>query len=364
MKGVILVGGEGTRLRPLTVNRPKSMVPIANEPFLARMIRYLKAGGIDEIILAMGYLPDRIRAYFGEGESLGVRLVYSVEESPLGTAGAVKLAAPYIGGETCFVFNGDVLTDLDLDALLRFHRARRAQVTIALSPVDNPSIYGVVETATDGRIRRFIEKPPPEEVTTNLINAGTYVMEPEVLDRIPPGEFYMYEHGVFPGLLEAGAPLYAFASDCYWIDIGTPAKYLSVNQDLLEGRVRRHGEAVRPPGPGTVIDREAEVRGPVVLGADCRIEAGARLIGPSALSDGCVVERGATVEASVLWEGARAGAGAVARGAILGRRTILRGQVLDGAVIGDEAVVEADNILAAGARLWPGAHLPPRTITF
>lgn len=223
MKGVILVGGEGTRMRPLTCNTAKAMLPVLNQPFLGHMIRYLREGGINDIIFALCYLPDNIKRYFGDGSQFGVKLTYVVEESPLGTAGGVKNAAAYLD-DLFFVFNGDIVTDIDLRAMLSFHRRRKAKATIALTPVEDPSHYGVVETNAQGRVKRFIEKPPREEATTNMINAGIYILDPQVLNDVPPRTFFMFERHLFPLLLEKGVPIYGFPCDAYWIDMGTPGK--------------------------------------------------------------------------------------------------------------------------------------------
>lgn len=234
MKAVLLVGGEGTRLRPLTCNTVKAMVPVANKPFLEHIIAYLSSHGVDEIVVTLCYLPDRIRDYFGDGRRFGVKMDYVREESPLGTAGAVKNAAAHLDS-TFVVLNGDIFTGLDLSNMIVAHRYRGAEATIALTPVDNPTAYGVVEMEQTGRVRRFVEKPPPDQVTSNLINAGTYVLEPCVLEEIPAGMPCMFEHHVFPGLLQRRAAFYGYVSSTYWLDIGTPEKYRKLNCDLVAG---------------------------------------------------------------------------------------------------------------------------------
>ena len=224
MIAVILVGGEGTRLRPLTYTTPKPMLPIANRPFLEHQVAHLRAHGIDRIVLACGYRPDAIRAHFG------AELEYVVEPEPLGTGGAIAYAARALT-ETFVVANGDVLTDLDLSALVRFHRDREARMTLALHPVDDPSRYGVVVTAADGAVTAFVEKPPPGAAAASTINAGTYVVEPEVLGLVPQGRAVSVEYEVFPLLVGAG--LYALSSDGYWRDIGTPESYLAANLERM-----------------------------------------------------------------------------------------------------------------------------------
>ena len=235
MKAVILAGGEGTRLRPLTLQVPKPVVPIANVPFLGYQLNLLHRHGISEAILSLGYRPDKIEAVLGDGSRFRTRLRYVVERSPLGTAGAFKNAEPLLDGPAV-VFNGDILCDFDLTEMLRSHRRRSAVATLALTRVDNPSAYGLVETGEDGRITRFLEKPGLDQVTCNTINAGLYVLEPEVLKTIPVGVNTSFERAVFPGLLASGQAVYAYISPGYWMDIGTPQKYLQAHRDILQGR--------------------------------------------------------------------------------------------------------------------------------
>ena len=235
MKAVILVGGQATRLRPLTSNAPKAMLPVLNIPFLEYVIRYLSKHRIKDIILAQGYLAQPIESYLGDGSRLGVKLTYVVEDTPLETAGAVKNAEKYLG-ETCLMLNGDIFSDLDITAMIEHHRERKAKATIALTPVDDPTSYGLVETGARGRISQFLEKPSRSQVTTNMINAGTYLLEPEILAQIPPQTKVSIEREVFPLLLEQGKPVYAYPSSAYWMDTGTPEKYLRLHRDLLSGK--------------------------------------------------------------------------------------------------------------------------------
>jgi len=278
---VVLVGGEGTRLRPLTYTTPKPMLPIANRPFLEHQVAHLRAHGIDRIVLACGYRPDAIRAHFG------AELEYVVEPEPLGTGGAIAHAARALT-ETFVVANGDVLTDLDLTALVRFHRDRDARMTLALHPVDDPSRYGVVVTAADGAVTAFVEKPAPGTAAASTINAGTYVVEPDVLGLIPEGRAVSVEYEVFPLLVGAG--LYARSSAGYWRDIGTPESYLAANLERMPA-----GGLV---DPSAQVDPHATVTGSVV-GPGCRVEAGATVTG-SVLLAGAVVAAGRTVENLVM----------------------------------------------------------------
>jgi mannose-1-phosphate guanylyltransferase len=280
---VVLVGGEGTRLRPLTYTTPKPMLPIANRPFLEHQVEHLRAHGVDRIVLACGYKPDAIRAHFGS------ELEYVVEPKPLGTGGAIAYAAREAAiSETFVACNGDVLTDLDLTALVAFHRDRRARMTIALHPVDDPSRYGVVATDDDGAVTAFIEKPPPGSTPVRTINAGTYVAEPDVLDLIPPGNAVSVEYDVFPRLVGDG--LYALADEGAWRDIGTPESFLGANLERMP--------------PGGLVDSTADVDPTAsversVVGPDCRIGARAR-VRESVILAGALVAEGMTVDNQVV----------------------------------------------------------------
>lgn len=370
MKAVILVGGQGTRLRPLTVTVPKPMLAVANRPFLEHTLEYLKGQGIDDIILSMGYRSDVIERHFGDGTGYGVNLTFVVEASPLGTAGGVKNVAHLLSGPFV-VFNGDILTDLDLRAMIAFHQRRGAMATISLTPVDDPTAYGLVETGADGRVHRFLEKPRPEDITTNLINAGTYILEPEVLDLIPEGKYHLFERGVFPDLLARRDPIFGFRSDSYWIDIGTPSKYLTVNRDILLGRIERLraglglANGIRL-GQGVVVDPTATVTGPAILGDGVRIEAGARISGPVAIGEGCTIGPGGTVEEAILWPGVRLGARVKVNGSILGRDVTVEDDstVHGGSIVADGCSIGRENRLDREIRVWPSRSIPPNTLSF
>ncbi|MFH1002945.1 MAG: NDP-sugar synthase [Chloroflexota bacterium] len=327
LRAVILVGGEGTRLRPLTHYLPKPMVPVLNRPFLEHIIAHLKTGGVEHITLAMGYLPEAIRTYLGKDTRLGVPLSYTVEESPLGTAGAVKNAEPHLD-DTFIVLNGDIFTDLNLSDMLAYHRRQGARATIALTRVDDPTPFGVVETGDDGRVRRFIEKPPADQVTSHWINAGIYVLEPEVLQPVPAGRHYMFERGLFPLLLEQGTPIYGYPHRGYWLDMGTPEKYLRLNRDLLLGRATSpllgwlKGNEVSC-GEATTIPASARVTGPVLIGPRCRIGERVRLKGPVVIGADCRVDEAASIEAAVLWDEVSIGAGARLKQGVVSRGTVI-----------------------------------------
>jgi mannose-1-phosphate guanylyltransferase len=328
VRAVILVGGEGTRLRPLTLVTPKQMLPVAGRPMIERVVEHLAGHGITEVVLALGYRPDAFLAAYPDGHCRGVALRYAVEPEPLDTAGAVAFAARQAGiDETFVVVNGDVLTGLDVTALIDFHRVRGGTGTIALTPVEDPSVYGVVPTHPDGRVVAFIEKPPIDEAPTNLINAGTYVLERSVLDLIPRGRRVSIEREVFPALVGMDG-LYAMASAADWIDAGVPATYLAANLARAMGCV----------GAGTWIHDEAVVSG-------------------SVLGDGVVVDAGARVEDSLLLDGVRVGAGALVRGSIVGPRASIgqRATVSDLSVIGYDVIV-GDDQQVCGERVSSAAR--------
>jgi mannose-1-phosphate guanylyltransferase len=331
MRAVILVGGFGTRLRPLTLSTPKQMLLLAGRPMIEWVVAGLGARGVDEVVLALGYRPDAFTEAYGDGTIAGVPVHYAVEPEPMDTAGAIGFAARSVGIDETFVaVNGDVITDLDLEALVGLHRQRGAAGTIALTPVEDPSRYGVVPIGPDGRVEAFIEKPPRDEAPSNWINAGTYVLEPSVLERIPATGRTSIERAVFPAMVEAGE-LFALQSDAYWVDAGTPASYLQVAIDLVAGR---WGDRTVPAiDPTAQVDDGARVEDSVVS-AGCRVGPGARLV-RSMLLPGAQVAEGALVEDSIVGTGAVVGAGAAVR---------------DHTVVGPDARVDAGATLA-GARL-------------
>lgn len=370
MKAVILVGGLGTRLRPLTCNTPKPMIPLVNRPFLEFLIENLRDQGIDVVILAVQYLADRFRQALGDGSRLGVELHIVEEPEPRGTAGAVKNLEHLLDGST-FVFNGDVVTDLDLQAMLRYHREQHSKLTISLTPVEDPSAYGLVETDGSGRVRRFVEKPRHDDMTTNMINAGTYIIEPDVFRYVPPNQYYMFERGLFPVILQTGDPMYGYASRAYWTDIGKPQSYLEVHQDILIGKVRYRfrGEQIadRVWVEGDAdIHPSAQIVGPVVFGHGVKVKQGASIIGPTVIGSGCVIEPEATIESSVLWGNNQVGTGAVLRTCLIGQGNAIGRQVhiTDGAVVSDGCVIGPENRLERGIRIWPETHLADGAISF
>lgn len=329
-KAVILVGGEGTRMRPLTNGIPKPMLPVLNHPFLEHTIRYLRKYGITEIILASSYLPEAIKEHFGDGRHYGVRLHYTLEDSPLGTAGAVKNAEEYLDS-TFAVLNGDIFTSLDISAMYAFHQKKKATATIALTWVENPCAFGVVETDNNGRINQFTEKPAPDEVTTNWINAGVYLLEPEVLQQVPKNTHYMFERGLFPRLLELGKTMCGYRFRGRWLDMGTWEKYLCLNCDLLIADdkptfIGSPGENGLYCAEDAVIDASVQVDGPAVIASRSYLGPQVCLKGPVVIGPDCTIGNGAVLEEAVLWHGVTIGEGAVLKKCVVGNDTEVRPQ--------------------------------------
>lgn len=332
MKAVILAGGLGTRMRPLTNHLPKPLLPIVNVPFLERMVRWLAEHGVDQVLLSTGYLPGMIEDHFQNNPVTGVDVRCIVEDRPLGTGGGIRLASQGLH-ETFLALNGDVLTDLDVTAAVRLHRERNALITIVLAPVADPTQYGVAEVDASARIERFLEKPAPDQVRSNLINAGVYVIEPEALQEIPLDTPHSLERQLFPSLLDRGGTLCGYdIGTAYWLDIGTPAKYLQANFEVLAGTMKARilGPAAGPDiwcGPATRIAEPACITGPVAIGRECNVGADAT-IGPRVvLGDRVTVAGSASVRESVIWSGTTIGSGATVAGAILGHNC----QVMPGA---------------------------------
>jgi mannose-1-phosphate guanylyltransferase len=328
MKAIVLVGGFGTRLRPLTLSTPKQMLPVVNRPMIERVVEGLGAGGVTDAVLSLGYRPDAFIDRYPSGECAGVRLQYAVEPEPLDTAGAIRFAALHAKlDDTFIVVNGDVITDLDLRQLVALHRARRAEATIHLVPVDDPSRYGVVPTDDDGLVRGFIEKPPRDQAPTNWINAGSYVLEPSLIDRIAGGRKVSIERETFPALV-ADRSLYALRADVYWVDAGTPATYLEVNLDLLDGK---RGAAETGVHPRASIASNAKVLRSVI-GSGVTVGADAEII-DSVVMSGARVQDHAVVRDSIVGVGAvvSVGAAVTALSVIGDLQTVEPGSSLEGA---------------------------------
>jgi mannose-1-phosphate guanylyltransferase len=367
MQAVVLVGGQGTRLRPLTYDIPKSLVPLRNRPFMGYMLDFLRAAGLDGAVLSLGYLPDPIQAYLCDKQDLvGFSVDYAVEDHALGTAGGIKNAEKYLEDDTLVVVNGDVLTGMDLSRTIQVHKASDALATIVLTSVEDPTAYGLVEVDHEMLVHRFIEKPAADEVTTNLVNAGVYVLEPEVLAMIPAGREVSIEREIFPELQESGR-LRAHITSSYWRDIGTPRSYLAASHDVLSGAVGAHeGFEYQDVDPSVECGKNVRLLPPVSIAEGCRISDLATIGGRSSLGKGCVVGEGAVVEGSILLDGAEVEAGAVVRGSVIGPRArvgnnaIVRGL----SVLGAGCVVGEGNVLDQGIRVNPGVVVSPRSLSF
>jgi mannose-1-phosphate guanylyltransferase / phosphomannomutase len=368
VKAVIMAGGEGTRLRPLTSNQPKPLMPLANRPMMEHVVRLLKDHGFDDIVVTLAFLPQSIRTYFGDGSEFGVRMVYATEETPLGTAGSVRNASEELT-EPFLVISGDVLTDIDLSEVVRFHEDRRAVATLALKSMENPLEFGIVITREDGSIERFLEKPTWGQVFSDTVNTGIYVCNPEIFDYIPDGEQVDFSSDVFPRLLGDGKPLYGFVADGYWEDVGTLEAYLRVHQDVLDGRVSisvpgfRAGEGVWM-GEGAEIDPAARIDGPAVIGDYCRIEAGARLREYTVLGNNVMVRSDGHLHRTVVHDNAYLGHGVRLRGTIISRSSDLRAHVRceEGVVIGDNCFVGDHAVVNQGVKVYPFKTVEPGAV--
>jgi len=359
MKAIIMAGGEGSRLRPLTCGRPKPMVPVLNRPVMEHIVDLLKEHGFTDIGVTLQYQPEAIRDHFGNGAEYGVNLRYFVEETPLGTAGSVKNAAAFLD-ETFLVISGDALTDLDLARAVEFHKWQGALATLILTRVAVPLEYGVVITSDDGRITQFLEKPGWGEVFSDTVNTGIYVLEPEVLDYFAPGQKFDFSKDLFPLLLRENRPLYGLALPGYWCDIGNLQQYLEAHHDALSGKVKikMPGEEVLPGvrvEEGVFISPSASIEGPALIGANCQLGAGARVEPFSVLGRGCLVRDGASIKRSVLWNNVYVGSGAAMRGAVVGSRVQVQAKagIYEGAVVGDDSIIRENSLLKPDVKLWP-----------
>jgi len=354
-----MAGGEGTRLRPLTSNAPKPMMTLVNRPMMEHIVRLLKSHGFDDIVVTVAFMANTIRTYFGDGSEFGVRMVYATEETPLGTAGSVRNAMDELD-EPFLVISGDVLTDIDLSSIVRFHEERGALATIGLTPVEDPLEFGIVITREDGAIERFLEKPTWGQVFSDTINTGIFVLQPEIFDWIAPGVPVDFSSEVFPKLLEDGRPIYGAIAEGYWEDVGNLDAYVRVHKDALDGKVDleipgfelKHGVWL---GDGADVHPEARIDGPAVIGDYCRVEAGARLGEYTVLGSNVRIRGGADLERAVVHDNAYLGEGVRLRGAVIGRACDLRNNVRadEGVVLGDECFVGENAVLSPHVKVYP-----------
>ncbi len=361
MKAVVMAGGEGSRLRPITLNRPKPMVHIAHRPVMGHILELLKRHNITEAVATLQYRSDDIQHYFGDGTHVGVTMHYSVEPQPLGTAGSVKFAEKYLARDEPFlIISGDALTDFNLSEIITFHQRVGAAVTITLYRVPNPLEYGVIIVNGEGRIERFLEKPSWGEVISDTVNTGIYVLSPEVLDEIEPGTPFDFSKDLFPRLMQRGAPLYGFIANGYWCDIGNIAEYIRATADLLSGKVNL-GEPGRHIGGGIYVEEDVEIApdaqlyGPIFLGDGARIKGGVVMHGPTVIRPFTIVDNRAHVDRSIVFRNTYIGEGVELRGAIVGRRCSLKSRavVFEGAVLGDECEVGEGAVIHPNVKIWP-----------
>jgi mannose-1-phosphate guanylyltransferase/phosphomannomutase len=368
VKAVVMAGGEGTRLRPLTSNQPKPMMPMANRPLMEHVVRRLAAHGLDDIVVTVAFLASHIRNYFGDGSELGVKMRYATEETPLGTAGSVRNAAAELD-DTFLVISGDVLSDIDLDAVVKAHRSSGALATIALRRVENPVDFGIVITNAEGWVERFLEKPTWGQVFSDTINTGIYVLEPQILDLIPEHEPVDFSEVVFPAALQRGLAIQGLVVDGYWEDVGTVDAYHRAHRDVLDERVVvdipgfRLGDGIWL-GEGADVDPAAEITGPVIIGDNCRVEAGARIGEYTVLGSNVVVKHDAALSRTVVHDHVYIGPGATLRGCIVGRSADLRrgARAEEGVVLGEECFVGDGAVITQGVKVYPYKTVEPGAV--
>jgi mannose-1-phosphate guanylyltransferase/phosphomannomutase len=360
MKAVVMAGGEGTRLRPMTANQPKPLLPVVNRPIMEHVLRLLRRHGFTDTVVTVQFLASLIRNYFGDGDELGMNLQYATEESPLGTAGSVKNAESELRDNRFVVISGDALTDIDLSDMARFHHEHQALVTVALKRVPNPLEFGIVITREDGHIDRFLEKPTWGQVFSDTVNTGVYMMEPEVFEHVAAGEQVDWSQEVFPKLLEIGAPVYGYIADAYWEDVGTLESLIQVQADVLNRQVDVDIEGFEMmPGvwvcEGAEVDPEAILKGPLYIGDYAKVEGGAELREYTVLGSNVVVKNTAFLHRAVVYDNVFVGPQTNLRGCIIGKNTdIMRGaRIEEGAVVGDECVVEEEAYISSGVRVYP-----------
>lgn len=366
MRAVIMAGGKGTRLRPLTCCLPKPMVPIANRPMMAHILELVRQHGYTNVTATLFYLPDAIRNYFGDGRSFGLDMDYAVEDVPLGTAGSVKNACG-AAKDTLLVISGDTLTDINLAEALEFHRRKGSAATLVLTKVRSPLEYGLVITDGDGKIRRFLEKPGWGEVFSDCVNTGIYILEPDVLKEIPDGQVFDFSKNLFPALLKKKAPLYGFLASGYWSDIGNLDQYREAQIDILRGNIQVAGiqTAQYQPQPGVWVGKGCEISsdavlaGPALIGSGCIVSAGAFVGEYSMIGDDVRLEPGASIKRSVIWSGSQLGAGSELRGVVAASRTIIgpHATAFEGAVIGERSCVGERTVIRPGVKIWPDKQI-------
>ncbi|HCG99924.1 MAG: hypothetical protein A2074_03990 [Candidatus Aquicultor primus] len=359
MKAVVMAGGEGTRLRPLTSNQPKPMVPIVNRPCMDYILELLRNHGATDVVATLQFLPQLIKSYFGDGSVHGINLNYSIEDYPMGTAGSVKEAEDFLN-ETFMVISGDALTDFDLTYLMDFHKRKGAMVTIALKRVENPLEFGVVMTEESGQIDRFLEKPTWGQVFSDTVNTGIYVLEPEIFKHVPKGEKFDFSKDLFPMLLEQGAPLYGCVMDGYWCDIGNFEQYVQAHKDILDLKSNLQPPGIRMRdnvwiGDGADVDLSVDISGPVVIGQNAKIEAGAELSEYSVIGNNVLMMSKAHTHRSIIWDNAYLGSHCHVHGAVIGKSCDIKSgvRIEQGVVVGDDSVLGENSVINHDVKIYP-----------
>ena len=355
-----MAGGEGSRLRPLTISRPKPMVPIVGRPVAEHILTLLKEHGITEVVMTVQYLASNIEDYFGDGSQFGMKVHYSREETPLGTAGSVKNAEAFLRDDDFLVISGDALTDFNLTKIMEYHREHHAMATLTLAHVTNPLEYGVIITDDDGRISQFLEKPSWAQVFSDTINTGIYVLSPKVFDYFEPNIPFDFSNDLFPILLKNNDPMFGYVAEGYWCDVGNLSEYVRANADILSGNVR-----LKIPGrniggdiwveEGVEIAPDAQMFGPIYLGASTRVMSGAKINGPCSIGSYAIIDQHATIDRSVIWDNSYVGENAEMRGAIMGSHTSLKNKavIFEGSVIGDDCLIDEGAIIQPNVKIWP-----------
>ncbi len=371
MQAVILVGGEGTRLQPITFLNPKPMLPLINRPFMLKFVSWLKSHGLTDIIFSTCYLPDVFMKYFGDGDKFGLKLTYIKEGDPLGTCGAVKNVEDHLEGNAFMVFNGDILTSLDLSGMAAFHKKKKADITISLTQVEDPTAYGLVPVDDGFRVKEFLEKPGPREIVTNLINAGTYIIEPHIMALAPEGQKYSFERGLFPAALKKGLRIFGYVSDSYWLDVGTPGKYLMAHHDILEKKIpfdfpyKEIADDIYI-GEGSKFDKSNFYSGPVVVGENTVLEKGAKILPLTVIGDNCRISPGSKVSGSLIFNKVKIGKNCSIKNSIISNNVELDEDVAieDISVIGDNSRIGKNNILKSGIKININSNIAEGQISF
>jgi len=371
LKAVILAGGEGTRLRPITYLNPKPMLPLVNRPFMEKFVLWIKSHKIEDIIFSTGYLQGIFKSYFGDGSRYKMKFIYVQEKEPLDTCGGVKNVEKYLDGNSFMVFNGDILSSIDLTEMAAFHKRKRADITISLTRVENPESYGLVPVDKESRVMQFLEKPERGEATTDLINAGIYIIEPDIMGLVPKGKRYSFERDLFPDVLDKGYKVFGYVSDEYWLDVGTPRKYLMAHWDVLYKKINfkfPYKEVMENIyiGEDTEYSKNNFVSGPVVIGEKTRMESSVKIMPLTVIGDDCRISGGTEISESIIFGSCKIGEKCLIKRAIISNNVKIDDNVIieDYAVIGDNSKIGKNNILKNGVKIGINSNIAPGQISF